>query len=89
MTLEDFILKIGVQRFCKMFEITDSTVYTWLNYEKCPRPELAWKIIVASSGLVTYDSIYSPYMKRKFDKKTMNVMPLSDVKGQLSFEFQE
>jgi hypothetical protein len=89
MTLESYVERIGPARFAELISVSESTVYAWASLEKCPRPDAAWKIIIASNGLLTFDSIYTPFMKKHFHGKTYTTKPLAGVSASTEMNFDE
>lgn len=75
-TLQDYIAHKGVATVAKELGCDTQTVYYWKDLKTAPRPAVASKLIELSGGLLSFESIYGPFVKKCKD-------------GQLSFEMEE
>lgn len=63
MKINDYIKKVGKKIIYSELGIPVSTQEKWETLEKCPRPKTAAILIENSNGLLTWDSIYAPYIE--------------------------
>ncbi len=61
MTLTDYLKAIGDdQKSAVRFQVTKRRVESWRLGQRKPRPEIALRIVEATSGLVSLHEIYGP-----------------------------
>ncbi len=59
MTLKEYIIKNStVPEFSKIIGIAPTSMNRYINGARCPRPEIAFKIVKATGGDVTFESLY-------------------------------
>ena len=62
-TLPQFIDSVGAAKVARLLNISVQTVCFWREFHSCPRPETAKKLIEISLGMLSWQSIYEPYVK--------------------------
>jgi len=75
-TLTDYIdHKTGAQ-VARELGIEEQTVYYWKHKRSVPRPHTAAKLINLTGGLLTWESIYQPFVDH-------------NIEEQLKFDFKD
>lgn len=64
MDLEGFIQQLGDDKAAKLFGVKPRTAASWRRGERSPRPKQVQKIIKASNGQLSYESIYGKHEAR-------------------------
>lgn len=59
MDLSTYIEQIGDERAAKLFDVSVRTAASWRRRERKPRPKQVPKIIKATKGELSYESIYA------------------------------
>jgi hypothetical protein len=62
LTLREFIDQIGPNKLAMTLNVSKQTVSLWYNLQTAPKPLTAGQIIELSYGLVSWESIYKPYV---------------------------
>lgn len=62
-TLAKYIEHKGIGQVAKDAGVTEAAVSQWKRMVAVPRPELAGLLIEQTNGLLSYESIYAPYVK--------------------------
>lgn len=60
--LVTYIQGLGAPKVARAIGVEVATVYYWAQYKTCPRPIQAAKLIEISLGLLSWESIYQPYI---------------------------
>lgn len=61
-TLQEFIEHKGVNQVARDAGVESTTVSHWKSFRSAPRPHVAYKLIQMTSGLLTWEGIYMPYL---------------------------
>lgn len=61
-TLVQYIQALGAPKVARTLGVEPSTVYYWAQYKSVPAPKTAAKLIEISLGLLSWESIYQPYI---------------------------
>jgi len=69
LTLRQFIDQIGPSKLAMALNVSKQTVSLWYTLTTAPRPLSAAQIIELSYGLVTWESIYKPYVEMNAREK--------------------
>lgn len=86
MTLQEFIERERPTEVAKMIRVTRQIVYMWKNGKTVPSLGMAYRLVVASQYKLTLDSIYGPYLRKKYaGKKFKSTLRGREV--QLEFKF--
>lgn len=75
-TLQDYIEHKGGAEVAREMGVDEQTVYYWKNYKNAPRPQAAHRLIQLTNGLLSWASIYQPFVDHHTDQ-------------QLSFDFSK
>ncbi len=62
LTLREFIEHLGAGKLAMQLNVSRQAVAQWANFKAAPKPATAAEIIELSYGLVTWESIYQPYV---------------------------
>jgi DNA-binding XRE family transcriptional regulator len=62
--LSAFVNAYGQVKLANDLGVSRQAAYLWEKGQNFPTPPLAYKIIKLSNGLVDFNSIYLPFMKR-------------------------
>jgi len=73
-TLSEYIERKTVAQVSRDLGVDSSTVSQWKALIASPRPHTAYKLIQQTNNLLTWESIYLPYVER-------------DLKSQLELDF--
>tara|TARA_B100001063_G_C16518214_1_gene430319 strand:+ start:373 stop:570 length:198 start_codon:yes stop_codon:yes gene_type:complete len=65
MELKDYIKFVGQKKAAVIFDCSEASCKSWRYGYKQPTINQAKKIITATHGLLTYDSIYGPVSEIK------------------------
>lgn len=80
MRLKDYINDYGQKKMAAKLDVDVSTVYRWEYLETAPVPEVAYKIVQLTHGLVDWNDIYQPYFDNKFLNQNENQLTFEDLK---------
>ncbi len=69
LTLREFIEQIGPNELAMRLNVSKQTVSFWFNFQTAPKPMTAAQIIELSYGLVSWESIYKPYVDMNTGEK--------------------
>lgn len=69
LTLREFITQIGANELAMRLNVSKQTVSFWFTFRTAPKPTTAAQIIELSYGLVTWESIYKPYVNMNTGEK--------------------
>lgn len=69
LTLREFIDQIGPNKLAMTLNVSKQTVSLWYNLATAPKPLTAAQIIELSYGLVSWESIYKPYVDMNTGEK--------------------
>jgi len=83
-TLQDYIKQTGQTELAVLLRTSRQRIHTWAILKSPPKIEMAFKLIAVSKGKLDFDSIYMPFLKKKFKGKKFLV---GEDKKQLSFKF--
>lgn len=61
-TLREYIEHKGVHQVAREMGLDAATISQWKNFKAVPRPHNATKLIQLTNGLLTWASIYQPYV---------------------------
>jgi DNA-binding XRE family transcriptional regulator len=87
MTFQQYIEAIGMQKLAETLGITRQNVHHWHICKQAPRPEMAYRLIALSNGLLSWEKIYQPYIEESLKGKKFDV-PLGENFGaQIEFGF--
>lgn len=86
MTFPEYIEAVGVQKLAENLNMTRQNIHNWKVLEQSPRPEIAYRIILMSSGLMTWEKIYQPFVEKQLQGKKFDIPAMS---AQLSFDFHK
>lgn len=89
MTFQEYIDNIGIQKLADTLGMTRQNIHNWRELKQSPRPEVAYRIIVMSSGLMNWEKIYQPYVEETLKGKKFDVPVTPNFGAQLSFGFIE
>lgn len=73
-TLPQFIDGLGAGKVAGLIGVDPATVRYWRNFVNCPRPESAAKLIELSLGLLSWESIYQPYIDHNKGKPGADIL---------------
>ena len=62
LTLREFIDHLGPNELAMRLNVSKQAVSTWYTLTSAPKPITAGQIIELSHGLVSWESIYKPYV---------------------------
>jgi hypothetical protein len=68
------IKELGVPKIVEICGVSHTTVYAWVNLKSAPSPWEAHLLIKATSGLLSFEKIYRPYVDEL--EKTENQLKL-------------
>lgn len=63
-SLEEYIRIKTITGVAKDINVSKASVSHWVQYYSSPRPVVAAKLIETSNGLLTWASIYQPYINQ-------------------------
>lgn len=63
LTLPEFIALYGARGLSETLDIKLATVRNWIYFNAIPCPQSAYKLIKYSEGLLTWESIYLPFVE--------------------------
>lgn len=84
MTFSTFIESVGAFRLAAMLGLAPTTIYRWRDLESVPRPEIALKLILVSSGVLTWEKIYLPYLRKRNEGK-ISIKSSETISQEFSF----
>ena len=88
-TLPDFIEKLGSKKIQHTLSVSRQNVDAWRDMVSAPTPVRAMELIAISSGLLTWQSIYEPYVKQKMKGQKKRFTLRDDKQGvQLEIDLQ-
>ena len=73
MALKEYIEKVGPVELADKLRVSRQLIYRWSGLKGVPRPELALKMMLLSSGALSFESIYMPYLEKKLTGKKFRV----------------
>lgn len=68
MNITEYIKKVGKKKINEDLNIPISTIAKWEKLEKSPRPMTAARLIEYSRGILSWASIYAPYVEAQGGK---------------------
>lgn len=68
MDLTQWISAMGNKKVIALLGVSIETIYQWKRADTSPKVMMAHKIIKLSNGLVTWESVYAPYVRRRTQK---------------------
>lgn len=81
LNLREFIEQIGMNNLAMKLNVSKQTVSLWYNFKNAPKPFTASQIIELSYGLVTWESIYKPYVEMTAGKQLDMFEDMEGVEG--------
>lgn len=61
-TIEEYARAVGVEVFSEQVGVSRVSMYQFMKYEIAPAPHTADRIIKASNGAISYESIYKNFV---------------------------
>ena len=62
MTFNDWVNAVGgIDKAAKILKTKQTTVRSWVRFDRAPKAKNAREIVKRSSGLVDYNGIYQPF----------------------------
>lgn len=68
MDLNEWLTVMGTSKSAELLKVSTVTICQWKKVETSPKVMMAHKIIKLSNGLVTWESVYAPYVKARTNK---------------------
>lgn len=81
MNFIEWLDRFGVQNFEKTFNSSRQTYYNLLQGKRACSPKLAYMIVKATKGVISYSDIFDPY----FDGKVEPILEDQEGSKQLTF----
>lgn len=72
MDLIEWLEAMGNKKVTALLEVSVETIYQWKRGDTSPKVMMAHKIIELSNGLVDWESVYAPYVRRRVVNKDPN-----------------
>jgi hypothetical protein len=87
MTFQEYIDTVGVQKLADTLNMTRQHVHNWRELKNSPRPEVAYRMIAMSGGILNWEKIYQPYVEASLKGKKFDLPVTHNFGAQLSFGF--
>jgi transposase-like protein len=68
-TLQMYIEHKGVNQVAREVGVEPTAVSAWKSFKSAPRPHLASLLIEMTNGLLTWESVYQPYVDHNNEKQ--------------------
>lgn len=86
LTLKQYIDSIGGSaQLAKLLKRSRQQTNMWAQGHEAPTPKIAAQIIILSQGALDFNSIYAPFIARKYKGKKFKLKSLSGA--DVSFKF--
>lgn len=86
MTFPQFIDQIGAPRLAEILGMSEAIIYRWRSLGSAPRPDIAFKVISLSHGVLDYNKIYGPFVAELLKGTKVHVPTGDGVQMEMNFK---
>ena len=73
-TIQEYIIHKGCSKVAKELGVEVMTVLNWKNYKSVPKPETASRLVAMTNKVLTWESIYQPYVDFHANKPKQEII---------------